>query len=157
MTGEITPPIFVLYEGVRLIAFDEVFEAEMTAAEHFERIERVLDGAGRELRFGVKQQYAARLEATATRDEHRLREFLIWTLQELGDIDVEGFGDARDRRTSPGILQVAQGSRCRLEPGRLDSVVRRPPQSALLTLSWLTTPGGARSVRAVPARTHPRA
>ena len=39
---EITPPIFVLYEGDRLVAFDEVFEAEMTPVEHFERIERVV-------------------------------------------------------------------------------------------------------------------
>jgi hypothetical protein len=85
---EITPPIFVLYKEGRVIAFDEVFEAEMTPIEHFERIDQVLDSTGRELRFEVKQRDAIRLEGTRAPDEGRLRELLTWALQGLGDIDV---------------------------------------------------------------------
>jgi hypothetical protein len=61
----------------------------MMPVEHFERIECVLDSFGRELRFMVKQQLAARLEITNAPDESRLRDALIQALQEIGDIDVE--------------------------------------------------------------------
>lgn len=90
MNGQITPPVFVLYKSGRIAAFDEVFEAEMTPVEHFERIERVVDGYGRELRFVVKHQLAARLEIASSPDEGRLREMLVPALQDIGDIDVEG-------------------------------------------------------------------
>lgn len=51
----IQAPIFVLYAGGRLVAFDQVYEAEMTPVEHLDRIERVVDSYGRELKLVVKQ------------------------------------------------------------------------------------------------------